>query len=167
MKHPFSPFLAIAIALLTACNQNAPSSQTVALADTVASQADTAAIKQAIREKTNRFTQAHITGDTAFLNSIFASDARILAPNYGMATGRMAIAALNAQWVGYGIKEFREESFAFYGEGNYFIDEGNYTLRFGPDNQLDMGKYMNVWKKENGDWKIGSNIWNTSLPAVQ
>jgi ketosteroid isomerase-like protein len=27
-------------------------------------------------------------------------------------------------------------------------------------------KYLNVWKKEGGTWKIYSNIWNANAPAA-
>ena len=127
---------------------------------------DVTAMKKIIEEKNNRFTQAHITGDTAFLNNIFTKDAKVFPPNSDVVTGRAAIAALNSQWVNFGIKEFREETTAFYGNEDYLIDEGNYYVRYGKDNTIDKGKYLNVWKKEDGDWKIFTNMWNTSMPAT-
>jgi hypothetical protein len=83
-----------------------------------------------------------------------------------MVTGRDSIAAINWEWVNYGIKEFTEETTAFYGTEDYVIDEGNYYLVFGKDGVVDKGKYINIWKKEDGDWKILSNIWNTNLPMA-
>jgi len=125
---------------------------------------DLSKMEKYIKEETNKFTQAHITGDTAFLNNVFARDARAYPPNSEMVTGRTAIAAVNLEWVNYGIKEFTEESTHFYGNEEYLIDEGNYYYRFGEDDITDKGKYINIWKKENGQWKIYSNIWNSSLP---
>ena len=127
---------------------------------------DVAAMKQIIKEKTNRFTQAHIIGDTTFLNNIVTQDAKAYPPNSDAVIGRAAIAALNSQWVSFDIKEFREETMDFYGNEDYLIDEGTYYLRYGKDNTIDKGKYMNVWKHVDGDWKIYSNMWNTSMPAV-
>jgi len=127
---------------------------------------DVTAMKKIIEEKNNQFTKAHITGDTAFLNNIFTQDAKAFPPNSDVVTGRPAIAAVNSQWVNFDIKEFREETIAFYGNEDYLIDEGNYYVRYGKDNTIDKGKYLNVWKKEDGDWKIFSNIWNTSMPAT-
>lgn len=127
---------------------------------------DSIAMKKIIDEKTNKFTQAHITKDTAYLNHIFTQDAKAYPPNSDVVTGRAAISAVNSEWVNYGIKEFREESTSFYGNEDYLIDEGKYYLRYGETDIIDKGKYINIWKKENGDWKIYSNIWNTSLPAA-
>jgi len=127
---------------------------------------DATTMKKIIEEKSNQFTEAHITRDTAFLNNIFAKDARAYPPNSDVVTGRAAIAAVNAEWVNYGIKEFTEVSTSFYGNEAYLIDEGKYYLRFGEDDIIDKGNYINIWKKDNGDWKIYSNIWNSSLPLA-
>ena len=43
------------------------------------------------------------------------------------------------------IKEFREKTTAFYGNEDYLIDEGTYYLRYGKDNTVEKGKYINVW----------------------
>lgn len=122
--------------------------------------------KEIIQEKTQRFTEAHITRDTAYLNQLFTEDARVLGPNVDIVVGRKAISQLNTDWVNYGIHAFTETSTRFYGSEAYLIDEGTYDLRYGSDQVTDKGKYINIWKNENGEWKIFSNIWNTSLPAV-
>lgn len=125
---------------------------------------DLTAMKKIIKEKSHKFTEAHITRDTSYLNNIFTKDANGYPPNSDIITGRDALAAVNSEWVNYGIKEFTEETTSFYGNEEYLIDEGTYYLRYGEDNIIDKGKYINIWKKENGEWKICSNIWNTSLP---
>jgi ketosteroid isomerase-like protein len=120
-----------------------------------------------IAEKTKRFTEAHITKDTVYLNNSFAIDAMAFPPNSDIVTGWSAISRLNADWVNYGVYEFTETSIRFYGNAEYLIDEGTYHMRYGDENTIDDGKYINIWKLEDGDWKIFSNIWNTSLPAAQ
>ena len=120
--------------------------------------------KTEIQEITNQFTAAHISRDTAFLNNCFTKDARIFPPNSDVVTGKDDIAQLNYDWVSYGIHEFTEVSTSFYGNEEYLIDEGTYRLRYGEDNIIDEGKYVNIWENVNGTWKICSNIWNTSIP---
>lgn len=75
---------------------------------------DLAALKKIIEEKTNMFTQAHITKDTAFLNNIFTTDANAYPPNSDVVNGRTAITKVNSEWVSFGIKEFR-------GKLNFFL----------------------------------------------
>ena len=126
---------------------------------------DVAAMKQIIQARTDQFTQAHILRDTTFLNNIVTEDAKAYPPNNDAVIGRAAIAALNAEWVSFDIKEFREETMDFYGNNEYLIDEGTYYLRYGEDDIIDKGKYINIWKHVDGDWKIYSNMWNTSMPV--
>ena len=120
--------------------------------------------KTEIQEKTKQFTQSHIIKDTAYLNNIFTEDAKVFPPNSEIVIGRKAISKLNFDWVNYGIYEFKESTTSSYGNENYVIDEGTYYLRYGKENTIDKGKYINIWKNINGEWKIYSNIWNTNLP---
>jgi hypothetical protein len=46
------------------------------------------------------------------------------------------------------------------------VDEGNYVMVYGKDKIVEKGKYVNVWKKEKGTWKIYTNIWNTNAPTA-
>jgi ketosteroid isomerase-like protein len=125
---------------------------------------DAMAAKSIIQKKSRKFTQAHITGDLEFLNSVFAKEAKIFPPNAEVVFGAAAIAGVNSEWVSYGIKQFDEVSTGFYGNADYLVDEGSYYLVYGDDDTVDRGKYVNVWKYEDGDWKMFTNIWNTSLP---
>lgn len=152
----------IAIFLLSCDNKNSSSSENVEV-KTVAF--DLNEMRNKIQDKTNRFTEAHITMDTAYLNNSFTKDAKVFPPNSDVVIGRPAISQLNSDWVNYGIYEFKEESSSFYGNEDFLIDEGTYYLRYGEENTIDNGKYINIWKMEDGEWKIYSNIWNTSLAA--
>jgi ketosteroid isomerase-like protein len=127
---------------------------------------DITAMKKIIKEKNDQFTKAHITGDSTFLLNIFTQDARAFAPNADVVKGRAALAVVNSQYLNMEIKEFLEETTDFYGNEDYLIDEGSYHIRYGKDNTIDNGKYLNVWKKEDGDWKLYANIWNTNMPAT-
>jgi ketosteroid isomerase-like protein len=156
--------LAFAVVFISSCDNKNTSSENK---EVKTAEFDLNAMKKVIKEKTDRFTQAHIIKDTTFLNNIFTLDAKVYAPHADVVTGKVAISALNIAWVNYGIKEFSEVSTSFYGNEAYLIDEGTYYYRYGEDNTFDKGKYINIWKKEDGDWKIFSNIWNTSLPGSQ
>jgi ketosteroid isomerase-like protein len=123
---------------------------------------DVNAVKLIIEEKTIKFTKAHITGDTSFLNNIFTTDARVFAPGSFTVSGREAIAAINSEYIGYGIKSFKEETTLMYGSGEYLIQEGNYQMQYGKDNALEKGKFINIWKAVSGDWKLCANMWNTN-----
>ncbi len=120
-----------------------------------------------IKKRTDAFTRAYILGDTTFLNNIFTADARILGPNEKEVAGKEAIGQLNSKRLKDDIHQYEKISKALYGGGNIIVDEGNYLMISGPDSILDRGNYISVWKKVNGNWKIYSTIWNSSLPLQE
>jgi hypothetical protein len=126
---------------------------------------DLAAARKTIEEKNSRFTRAHVTGDSVGMVDIFADDARVLAPNADPVIGRAAIDGLNSEYRKLGITEFREETTTLYGNAEMLIDEGTYVMVYGKPAIVDKGKYLNVWRMVNGEWKLYSNMWNASAPA--
>jgi ketosteroid isomerase-like protein len=127
---------------------------------------DMTALRELIEEKNRAFTKAHITGEVEVINSYFSEDARIFLPNAELVTGSADIAELNSQYIEYGITEFREETTTLYGNEQYLIEEGLYYMTYGEDNTVENGKYINIWKPVDGDWKVQSNIWNSNMPAI-
>ena len=154
--------LFIGFSLLSSCNNT---TSTTANKDN-SFNLDTTGLRKIIDEKNNKFAQAHIVGDTAFLNNIFTQDGRVFAPNSEVISGRSAIAAINLAYINFGIKEFKEETTALYGSGDYLINEGNYFMSYGKDSTVEKGKFINIWKKVDGDWKLYANIWNNSMPLT-
>lgn len=49
--------------------------------------------------------------------------------------------------------------------GDTAIEVGRYTLYSASDDLLDHGKYLVVWKRQNGQWFLHQDIWNTSQSA--
>ena len=51
-------------------------------------------------------------------------------------------------------------------EGNIAVEIGTYTISMDMpemDAMDDHGKYMNVWEKQGGDWKLRADMWNTDM----
>lgn len=117
--------------------------------------------------KNQAFARAHVTGEVEVINDYFTKDAKVFLPNSEVVTGSEEIAELNEQYVEYGITAFREETTALYGDEELLVEEGRYFMTYGEDGIVENGKYINIWKQENGDWKVHSNIWNSSMPAPQ
>lgn len=126
---------------------------------------DFEAASEIITAKTKRFTESHITGDLDFINNVVAEDARVYPPGSDKIASQADIAAVNAQYVEeYGVSEFTEVSTNRYGGPEYIVDEGTYTMTYGPDNISEAGHYINVWRLIDGDWKLSANMW-TVMPG--
>ena len=61
-----------------------------------------------------------------------------------------------------GVQAFREDTTDFYGNQDLLADAGTYVMTYGAGHTVEHGKYLNLWKQEDGAWKIHMNIWNTS-----
>ena len=51
-------------------------------------------------------------------------------------------------------------------EGNIAVEIGTYTISMDMVEMGaidDFGKYMNVWQKQDGDWKLRADMWNTDM----
>jgi ketosteroid isomerase-like protein len=155
----------IFVALLTAGCGNNNTASTDTHKDSTAN-FDVTAMRKIIDEKNNQFTKAHITHDSAVMINIYTQDAKVFAPNSDVVIGRPAIAEMVSEYMKFDIKEFREETTALYGNEDYLINEGTYFMSYGKDNTSEKGKFINIWKKVDGDWKLFSNMWNTSMPAT-
>lgn len=127
---------------------------------------DVSAMQSVIEERNRVFTGAHVTGDSAAMVDIFTADARVLPPDADPVIGRRAIEVLTAEYLTFGITEFREVTTAFYGNQEMLIDEGTYVMVYDGGRTTEAGKYVNIWRREGNEWKIHSNIWNRNAPAV-
>jgi ketosteroid isomerase-like protein len=160
-------FLTITFAgiLTPGCGNNNNPSTASSVKDS-ASTFDVAAMKKTIEEKNSEFAKAFITGDSASMVNNYTQDGKLFPPNSAAVIGRPAIAALVSQYLKFGIKEFRDETTALYGNEDNLIEEGNYFMGDGKGNTIDKGKYIDIWRKVNGDWKVYSNMFNSSMPAA-
>lgn len=49
--------------------------------------------------------------------------------------------------------------------GNFAVESGIYTASDKEGKVIDTGKYILIWKKQDGVWRIHKDIFNTSMPA--
>jgi uncharacterized protein (TIGR02246 family) len=125
--------------------------------------------KEAIRSRITEWVAIVKTKDAKKVVQFYATDGRFLAPHAPMAQGRAQVAAA---WDG--LLKLPNVSLTFgpvlievAHSGEMAYDVGNYSLAFdGPHGRAkDEGKYVVVWKKEDGEWKAAADILNTNLPA--
>jgi len=126
---------------------------------------DLSAARALIERKNAQFTAAHVAGDVATIDAMFTRDAKSFPPGSEAAVGTAALHSLTVEYLKSGVKAFTERTTDLYGTSDLLIDQGEYSVTYGPDNTVERGKYLNVWKREDGEWKIHANIWNTS-PAL-
>lgn len=157
--------LVLAALLLAACSRQEPP-PSAPVQQATAAPFDLAAMRKVIEAQNERFTKAHVAGDIAAIDAMFTRDATSFPPGADAVVGLAAIHELTAEYLKAGVTEFREVTTDFYGNQDLLVDAGRYVMTYGADKVTERGHYLNVWRQEDGTWKIHANMWNTnSTPA--
>ena len=106
-------------------------------------------------------------GDAAGIAALFTESAQLLMPNTETITGKQAIQAVFQSIIDMGIKAIKLQTLETEGYGDTAFEVGRYTIEDEGGQELDQGKYLVIWKKEGGQWKLHRDISNTSVPAPE
>ncbi len=104
------------------------------------------------------FRAAFLAGDAEQVAALYTAEANVIAPGAPIAVGRAAIAAF---WKGAmaGIKDVKLATTAVESAGDLAVEDGVVTLT-APDGATSTARYLVVWKREGGKWKLHRDIWN-------
>jgi ketosteroid isomerase-like protein len=121
--------------------------------------------RAAIEAGNKKFAEAVGRGDAAALAALYTKDAMVFPPNADITRGQEAIKGLWQSVIGSGIRGITLTTLEVESFGGTANEVGKYSLKGEGDKELDSGKYIVVWKRENGQWKLHRDIFNTSNPA--
>jgi uncharacterized protein (TIGR02246 family) len=112
-----------------------------------------------------RFMAAFRAGDPAALAACYTPDAQLLPANSDVVSGTEAIARFWRGVMAMGVAEARLETAEVEAQGDLAVEVGRYALAGADGGTLDHGKYVVVWHRDGGAWKLHRDIWTTSRPA--
>jgi ketosteroid isomerase-like protein len=130
----------------------------------VAGQGD---LRTAIEAGNKAFAAAFAQGKAAEIAALYTADAQAFPPNSEVVSGRAAIQKLWQGAIDSGVKEVALSVTEVEGYGDTAHEVGTYLMKDANGKQLDRGKYIVVWKKQQGQWKMHRDIWNTSAPKAE
>lgn len=122
-------------------------------------------ISDAIMAANEKFMTVFKMGDAAGIANLHTENAQVLPPNAGFLTGKEAIQAVWQSILDMGVKEIKLDIIELEDHGDTAIEISNYTLYDGSGQELDQGKYIVIWKQQNGQWKLHRDIFNSSKPG--
>lgn len=146
-----------------ACNDTTSTDSIKTEADGMAN--DSKSVEDYIRNEALNFGEEIRKGDSVALAAHYASNAVVMPPNSDAVKGN-DIVGLWGGVLRMGVKDFKLNITDITGGGDMYAETGTYEV-LGADNKtLDKGKYVAVWKKENGNWKMYRDIWNSNMSAA-
>jgi ketosteroid isomerase-like protein len=121
--------------------------------------------RTAIESANRRFMDLFRRGDAAGVARLYTTGARLLPAHSDFVAGTPEIERFWQGAMEMGLKEAALETLELEGHGDTALEMGRYTLKTGDGKVADTGKYLVVWKREGGAWKLHRDIWTTSQPA--
>jgi uncharacterized protein (TIGR02246 family) len=121
--------------------------------------------RAAIEAANARFSADFLKGDATAVASHYTAAAQVFPPNGDVVRGREAIAKFWKGVMDAGIKGAKLVTVEVEAHGDSAHEVGTYVLTGEGGKALDNGKYVVVWKREGGQWRIHRDIWNTNVKA--
>src|SRR4051812_46478296 len=121
--------------------------------------------KQSIENNMKKFSEAALKGDSATVVGIYHTDAKVYPPNMP-AGNKNLMGSLAVGLPKTGVKTFTLNSTDVSGNAEQLVETGTFEMGDG-SKIIEKGKYVDVWKQENGEWKLWRDIWNTDRPTVR
>ena len=120
-------------------------------------------IHDVIRTANDNFESIFGRGDSAGMAELYTDNGILLPTGSDFVKGKQAIEAFWQGAMDMGIKNVKLDIVEVEQFGDTAIDMGQYTLMNQDDQVMDTGKYVVIWKHEDGTWKLHRDIWNSSL----
>ncbi|TDE27993.1 MULTISPECIES: YybH family protein [Flavobacterium] len=127
---------------------------------------DKVAAMQAIEKENKIFTDAFNKGDTINAVNGYAADAKFMPPNQKAASGRKDIQSTLAGFIKAGAGGLSIKPVEVWGDENMLTVEEEWSMTDKDGKEVDRGKALELWKMEDGKWKLFRDIFNSDLPCM-
>jgi ketosteroid isomerase-like protein len=122
--------------------------------------------KAGINEANQKFMAGVSSGDSASVAALYHSQATLSPANSDAISGADKISSYfgGASRAGFAVKL---QTSNVWGNADVLVEEGTFELSNKDGAHVDHGKYIVLWKEENGQWKLYRDIWNSNMPMTQ
>lgn len=147
---------------IMSCENAATDKTTENTTDSIAA-FDMSKARQWIESDNAKFMEEVKKGDSNALAAHYTSDAWLMFDNMEPMKG----SDISSAWGGAirsGMKELKVNTVDITGNAELLAETGTFEVYGDGNKLLDKGKYVVIWKPENGAWKIYRDIGNSNMP---
>lgn len=119
--------------------------------------------KEGIFQTNQNFVAAMARGDAKGVADCYTSDAQFMAPGAPAAVGRGNISKIIQTFIDQGITVYKVLATDVYGNIDVVGVTEAYSLSEVGGGNKDVGKSVQLWKQEDGAWKIFRDCFNSDL----
>jgi len=122
-------------------------------------------VRTAIDAANQKFMDALAAKDSTSVASMYSSEARLLPPNHAPVEGRDNIKNFWQGLIEGGLlaKLATDEVHTM---GDMAAEVGTFKIETADGKEVDNGKYIVLWIKENGKWKLHRDMWSSNNPPA-
>ncbi|HVO72427.1 MAG TPA: nuclear transport factor 2 family protein [Ignavibacteriaceae bacterium] len=120
--------------------------------------------KKEIDAANSDFINLFNRSDSVGLANLFTVDGKSMEPNAPALIGRSQIQAHYSAVMKAGANKIGLLTTGLWGDENMLAEEGEFTFTDKDGKLLDKGKYLTLWKAEDGKWKLFRDCYNSDLP---
>lgn len=106
------------------------------------------------------------TDSVGLATECYTVDAKLMNPNEETAVGRKAIQSVFAGIMNAGITGIKIQTAEIWGDENCITEEGTLAINIKDGTVVGKGKYLVLWKKEDGKWKIHRDAYSFNTPPA-
>jgi len=144
--------------LLISCKETAKD-----MPETVAeSEFNLTAAKDEIIAANKEFMTLFAATDSVGIANLYTQDAKFMMNGAPAFSGKESIQSIISGVMNSGVSSVNLRTIDVWGTEDLLVEEGELSL-FAGDTEADQGKYIVVWKNEEGKWKLFRDIFNSNL----
>ncbi len=121
-------------------------------------------VKAAIEAANAQFSAAVVKGDGAGLAALYSPDGQVMPAGSDPVRGTEAIQKFWQGGLDSGIAAIGLKTIEVFGHSPTATEVGEYELRDKAGKVLDHGKYIVVWQRTDGKWKLLRDMFSTNVP---
>jgi uncharacterized protein (TIGR02246 family) len=116
-------------------------------------------VRAAVEAGNRAFIAAFMKGDAEAVANFYTENAQVIAPGAPVVRGRPAIAAFWGKSIKSGVKELALTTADVDSSGDLASETGVVRI-VARDGTVTQARYLVVWQRTNGEWKLHRDIWN-------
>ena len=126
---------------------------------------DLAAAKTEIEDANKLFANLLSKDDSVGIaTECYTADAKLMVSNMPVIEGRKNIQSAWSSFIKTGLKTGEFNTIEVWGNENALTEEGTFLFKSADGKMAEKGKYLVLWKKEDGTWKLFRDCSNSDLP---
>ncbi|MFN2509433.1 MAG: DUF4440 domain-containing protein [Chthoniobacterales bacterium] len=120
-----------------------------------------------IRLANQEFMASLAKGDAAALAAMYSKDAQLMPANAEVIRGRDGIQKYWQAAIDAGLKELKIETLEVHGGGgsDTVAEVGKFSALGAGEKIIDEGKFIVIWKREDGKWRLHRDMFSSNQPA--